>query len=168
MASKEADSIYKLIVEEEGHIYVCGDVTMAEHVYLTIRYDFGLSCTYMYICIFFRLLPYFFVVLCFVVPMNCFFLFALHLFYCIIYNQFYRKQFCTKQFSPCKTHNGCVFGVCANGGWNRYSNLFDKCFMHSYDVQKRNRNHYFICMIRYFNGFFIVLFSHIAFIRILC
>lgn len=38
LASKEADAIYKLIVEEEGHIYVCGDVTMAEHVYLTMRY----------------------------------------------------------------------------------------------------------------------------------
>lgn len=35
---KEAEAIYKLIVEEQGHIYVCGDVTMAEHVYLTIRY----------------------------------------------------------------------------------------------------------------------------------
>ncbi|XP_031623820.1 nitric oxide synthase [Contarinia nasturtii] len=37
LAAKEADDIYKLIVTEEGHIYVCGDVTMAEHVYLTIR-----------------------------------------------------------------------------------------------------------------------------------
>lgn len=35
---KEAEAIYKLIVEEQGHIYVCGDVTMAEHVYITIRY----------------------------------------------------------------------------------------------------------------------------------
>lgn len=38
LAAKEADDVYKLIVLEEGHIYVCGDVTMAEHVYLTIRY----------------------------------------------------------------------------------------------------------------------------------
>lgn len=38
LAAKEADAIYRLIVSEEGHIYVCGDVTMAEHVYLTIRY----------------------------------------------------------------------------------------------------------------------------------
>lgn len=37
LASKEADAIYNLIVKEEGHVYVCGDVTMAEHVYLTIR-----------------------------------------------------------------------------------------------------------------------------------
>lgn len=39
---KEAEAIYKLIVAEQGHIYVCGDVTMAEHVYLTIRY---VKCT---------------------------------------------------------------------------------------------------------------------------
>lgn len=38
MVALEASSIYQLIVIEEGHIYVCGDVTMAEHVYLTIRY----------------------------------------------------------------------------------------------------------------------------------
>lgn len=38
LAAKEADAIYKLIVEESGHVYVCGDVTMAEHVYQTIRY----------------------------------------------------------------------------------------------------------------------------------
>lgn len=56
LASKEADAIYKLVVEEEGHIYVCGDVTMAEHVYLTIRYDFVYRRY-----IFFYLLPYFFV-----------------------------------------------------------------------------------------------------------
>ncbi|XP_073826700.1 nitric oxide synthase isoform X1 [Musca autumnalis] len=33
----EFDSLYNLIVEQRGHIYVCGDVTMAEHVYQTIR-----------------------------------------------------------------------------------------------------------------------------------
>uniref|UniRef100_A0A034WS92 Nitric oxide synthase n=1 Tax=Bactrocera dorsalis TaxID=27457 RepID=A0A034WS92_BACDO len=37
LIEKEFDSLYKLIVEEQGHIYVCGDVTMAEHVYQTIR-----------------------------------------------------------------------------------------------------------------------------------
>lgn len=43
LAAKEADAIYQLIVSEEGHIYVCGDVTMAEHVYLTIRYVTNIS-----------------------------------------------------------------------------------------------------------------------------
>lgn len=38
LAGKEAEAIYKLIVNEEGHIYVCGDVTMAEQVNLAIRY----------------------------------------------------------------------------------------------------------------------------------
>lgn len=38
LAAKEADALYELIVVQKGHIYVCGDVTMAEHVYLTIRY----------------------------------------------------------------------------------------------------------------------------------
>ncbi|XP_036329984.1 nitric oxide synthase-like, partial [Rhagoletis pomonella] len=33
----EFDSLYQLIVEERGHIYVCGDVTMAEDVCGTIR-----------------------------------------------------------------------------------------------------------------------------------
>lgn len=37
VAIAEADSIYELIVEQKGHIYVCGDVTMAEHVYQTLR-----------------------------------------------------------------------------------------------------------------------------------
>lgn len=37
LAVKEAESVYNLIVREKGHIYVCGDVTMAEHVYLTLR-----------------------------------------------------------------------------------------------------------------------------------
>lgn len=44
LAAKEADAIYRLIVSEEGHIYVCGDVTMAEHVYLTIRYVANNNC----------------------------------------------------------------------------------------------------------------------------
>ncbi|GAB0095507.1 Nitric oxide synthase [Sergentomyia squamirostris] len=37
IALKEADSIYQLLVVEHGHVYVCGDVTMAEHVYQTLR-----------------------------------------------------------------------------------------------------------------------------------
>lgn len=37
LIEQEFDSLYSLIVEERGHIYVCGDVTMAEHVYQTIR-----------------------------------------------------------------------------------------------------------------------------------
>uniref|UniRef100_A0A1B0CIF3 nitric-oxide synthase (NADPH) n=1 Tax=Lutzomyia longipalpis TaxID=7200 RepID=A0A1B0CIF3_LUTLO len=37
IALKEADSIYQLLVVEQGHVYVCGDVTMAEHVYQTLR-----------------------------------------------------------------------------------------------------------------------------------
>ncbi|XP_002021672.2 nitric oxide synthase [Drosophila persimilis] len=37
LIEQEFDSLYDLIVQERGHIYVCGDVTMAEHVYQTIR-----------------------------------------------------------------------------------------------------------------------------------
>ncbi|KAH8244204.1 hypothetical protein KR026_002328 [Drosophila bipectinata] len=37
LIEQEFDSLYQLIVQEKGHIYVCGDVTMAEHVYQTIR-----------------------------------------------------------------------------------------------------------------------------------
>lgn len=37
LAVQESESVYNLIVREKGHIYVCGDVTMAEHVYLTLR-----------------------------------------------------------------------------------------------------------------------------------
>jgi nitric-oxide synthase len=37
LALKEADSINELIVKENGHVYVCGDVTMAEHVNQTLR-----------------------------------------------------------------------------------------------------------------------------------
>lgn len=37
LIEQEFDSLYKLIVLERGHVYVCGDVTMAEHVYQTIR-----------------------------------------------------------------------------------------------------------------------------------
>ncbi|XP_043950192.1 nitric oxide synthase isoform X2 [Drosophila biarmipes] len=37
LIEQEFDSLYQLIVLERGHIYVCGDVTMAEHVYQTIR-----------------------------------------------------------------------------------------------------------------------------------
>lgn len=37
LALKESDSIFDLIWNEKAHIYVCGDVTMAEHVYQTLR-----------------------------------------------------------------------------------------------------------------------------------
>ncbi|XP_038108914.1 nitric oxide synthase isoform X1 [Culex quinquefasciatus] len=37
LALTEADSIFDLIWNEKAHIYVCGDVTMAEHVYQTLR-----------------------------------------------------------------------------------------------------------------------------------
>ncbi|XP_075220584.1 nitric oxide synthase isoform X1 [Lycorma delicatula] len=33
----EARSLYRQIVKESGHFYVCGDCTMAEHVYRTLR-----------------------------------------------------------------------------------------------------------------------------------
>ncbi|XP_049776657.1 nitric oxide synthase, salivary gland [Schistocerca cancellata] len=34
---KEAASVYKKLVEEDGHFYVCGDCTMAEHVYQMLK-----------------------------------------------------------------------------------------------------------------------------------
>lgn len=37
LALKEAPEIYKIIVVEGGHFYVCGDCTMAEHVYQTLK-----------------------------------------------------------------------------------------------------------------------------------
>lgn len=33
----EASEIYKLLVLEKGHFYVCGDCTMAEHVFQTLK-----------------------------------------------------------------------------------------------------------------------------------
>lgn len=33
----DASEIYKIIVVEGGHFYVCGDCTMAEHVYQTLK-----------------------------------------------------------------------------------------------------------------------------------
>lgn len=39
IATREAKEVYRIVVEEKGHIYVCGDVTMAEHFYQTLRYD---------------------------------------------------------------------------------------------------------------------------------
>lgn len=33
----EADEIYRIMVVEKGHFYVCGDCTMAEHVYQTLK-----------------------------------------------------------------------------------------------------------------------------------
>uniref|UniRef100_A0A1A9WAM1 nitric-oxide synthase (NADPH) n=1 Tax=Glossina brevipalpis TaxID=37001 RepID=A0A1A9WAM1_9MUSC len=44
---KEFDSLYNLIVEERGHVYVCGDVTMAEHVYQTIRMKIAIMRIYL-------------------------------------------------------------------------------------------------------------------------
>lgn len=38
LIEQEFDSLYNLIVLQRGHVYVCGDVTMAEHVYQTIRW----------------------------------------------------------------------------------------------------------------------------------
>lgn len=35
--ARVADSVYEHIIRDEGHVYVCGDVTMAEHVYQTLR-----------------------------------------------------------------------------------------------------------------------------------
>ncbi|XP_066248100.1 nitric oxide synthase isoform X2 [Euwallacea similis] len=37
LALAEAAEIYKLLVIQEGHFYVCGDCTMAEHVYQTLK-----------------------------------------------------------------------------------------------------------------------------------
>ncbi|XP_018567945.1 nitric oxide synthase, salivary gland isoform X2 [Anoplophora glabripennis] len=37
LALKEASEIYKFLVLEKGHFYVCGDCTMAEHVYQTLK-----------------------------------------------------------------------------------------------------------------------------------
>lgn len=34
---QEKREIYRKIVEERGHFYVCGDCTMAEHVYQTLK-----------------------------------------------------------------------------------------------------------------------------------
>lgn len=33
----QAKSLYKQLVEEGGHFYVCGDCTMAEHVFRTLK-----------------------------------------------------------------------------------------------------------------------------------
>ena len=33
----ESSSVYRKLVIEGGHFYVCGDCTMAEHVYQTLR-----------------------------------------------------------------------------------------------------------------------------------
>ncbi|KAJ8960069.1 hypothetical protein NQ318_009511 [Aromia moschata] len=37
LALEEASEIYKSLVIEKGHFYVCGDCTMAEHVYQTLK-----------------------------------------------------------------------------------------------------------------------------------
>lgn len=33
----QAQSLYKQLVEDGGHFYVCGDCTMAEHVFRTLK-----------------------------------------------------------------------------------------------------------------------------------
>lgn len=37
LALEEAAEIYRFLVVEKGHFYVCGDCTMAEHVYQTLK-----------------------------------------------------------------------------------------------------------------------------------
>lgn len=37
LIQKESSEIYKMLVLEKGHFYVCGDCTMAEHVYQTLK-----------------------------------------------------------------------------------------------------------------------------------
>jgi len=37
MIRKEAAAVYQKIVLEGGHFYVCGDCTMAEHVYQMLK-----------------------------------------------------------------------------------------------------------------------------------
>lgn len=37
MMRGEASSLYRQLVTEGGHFYVCGDVTMAEHVLQTLK-----------------------------------------------------------------------------------------------------------------------------------
>ncbi len=34
---RESKEIYRQLVEEGGHFYVCGDCTMAEHTYQTLK-----------------------------------------------------------------------------------------------------------------------------------
>lgn len=37
LAVREGAEIYRLLVQEKGHFYICGDITMAEHVYQTFK-----------------------------------------------------------------------------------------------------------------------------------
>lgn len=37
LALAEAGEVYRLLVAERGHFYVCGDCSMAEHVYQTLK-----------------------------------------------------------------------------------------------------------------------------------
>lgn len=37
LAEQEGEEIFKMLVEMKGHFYVCGDCTMAEHVYQTLK-----------------------------------------------------------------------------------------------------------------------------------
>lgn len=37
MLRREGDSVARQIMKENGHIYVCGDCTMAEDVYQTLK-----------------------------------------------------------------------------------------------------------------------------------
>lgn len=38
LVAENGDEVYNHIVREEGHVYVCGDVTMAEDVLQTLKY----------------------------------------------------------------------------------------------------------------------------------
>ncbi|XP_026686564.1 nitric oxide synthase, salivary gland-like, partial [Diaphorina citri] len=40
LMKKEASMLYRELIKEGGHFYVCGDCTMAEHVYQTLKYVF--------------------------------------------------------------------------------------------------------------------------------
>lgn len=37
LIQEESSEIYKMLMLEKGHFYVCGDCTMAEHVYQTLK-----------------------------------------------------------------------------------------------------------------------------------
>jgi nitric-oxide synthase len=37
LLKKEGAAVYKQIFSEKGHFYVCGDCTMAEHVFKTLK-----------------------------------------------------------------------------------------------------------------------------------
>lgn len=37
MIQKQSEDIYRILVHDKGHFYVCGDCTMAEDVYQTLK-----------------------------------------------------------------------------------------------------------------------------------